>query len=103
HVAVSRDEDDGHIGTLRRDAPLYVEASKTRKPDVEHEAARREQARTREELLCGLKGLGLPPGVTNQYLQRLTQRDVAVHDEHYRWRVSSFQVQTCWLRGGQCR
>src|SRR5256886_9334499 len=45
HVSVACDEDDGHIGTLRRDALLYVEAIKTRKPDVEHEAARREDAR----------------------------------------------------------
>src|SRR5881396_2323219 len=66
HVSVACDEDDGHIWTLRRDALLYVEAINTRKPHVEHEAARREDARTREEFLCGLKGLGLPPGVTNQ-------------------------------------
>src|SRR6266480_1091682 len=62
HVSVACDEDDGHIGTLRRDAILYVEGNKTRKPDVEHEADRDEVARKREEFLRGFKGLGLPPG-----------------------------------------
>src|SRR5438046_2820097 len=78
---------------FRRDALLYVEAIKAWKPDVEHEAARRQDARTREEFLCGLKGLRLPPGVTNQELQRLTHRDVVVHDEHCRGWVSSFQAR----------
>src|SRR5256886_13553149 len=60
HVSVACDEDDGHIGTLRRDAPLYVEAIEAWKGNVKYEAARHRDSGAGEEFLRGRERLRLP-------------------------------------------
>src|SRR5918995_5512017 len=40
HIAVPRDEDNGHVNTIRSDALLQFETIKVRKAYVEYQAAR---------------------------------------------------------------
>ena len=72
----------GMSRAIGRDALLQVEAVEVRKRDIEHQAARSEDARAGEELLRGREGLRLPACASDQQLQRFAHRDVVVNDEH---------------------
>ena len=84
HVAVTREEDDGHVAPLRRDALLQLETIEVRKAHVEDQAARSNGSRVVQELVRGRKGRRLPARGVDQQFQRLAYRYVVVHDE-YGW------------------
>lgn len=60
HVAVTRDEDDGHVGALDGNALLQFETGDVRKDQVENQAARGGDSWTAQELLGGREYLRLP-------------------------------------------
>src|SRR3954447_15150635 len=69
HIAVARDEDDGHLNPVRSDTLLQLETIKVRKTHVEYEAARADDQRAAQELLGGRERLGSPPCGLDQQFQ----------------------------------
>ena len=84
HIAVARDEDDGHVNPVRSDALLQFETIKVRKTQVEYQAARGSDPWAVQKLLRGRECLWLPACGVDQQFQRLAHRDVVVNDEYDR-------------------
>jgi hypothetical protein len=69
HIAVGRDEDDGHLDPLGSQAPLKLETVEVRKRHVEHEAARCRNGCARQKRLCGREGQRMPARRIDEQLQ----------------------------------
>ena len=82
HVAVTRDEDDGHVDPIDSDALLKIEAVEVRKINVKNQAARSKDWWAGEEFPCGRKCLRLPACGADQQFQRFAHRDVVINNEH---------------------
>jgi hypothetical protein len=82
HVAVARDEDDGHVDPIGSDAFLQIETIEVRKRNVKYQAARGKESWAGEEFLCGGESLRLPACAADQQFQRFAHRDVVVNNEH---------------------
>jgi hypothetical protein len=82
YVAVTRDEDDGHVNPIGSDALLQIEIIETRKTDVQHKAIRDKDWWARQQLLCGCEYLRLPARASDQRFQRFAYRDFVVNNEH---------------------
>src|SRR5215470_13042417 len=66
HVAITRDEDDRHVGSFGCNSFLEFETIQTRKGEIKDEAARRNRPGAIQERLRGCEKLRLPAFVLDQ-------------------------------------
>src|SRR5215813_4303461 len=71
HIAITRDEDDRHVGPFDSNTFLQFETVETRKGNIKDEATRNDGTGAIQECLCGCESLRLPTFVLDQQFQRL--------------------------------